>query len=130
MYHVLTMNLLVEYGSKGIVSARGDVYSFGILMMETFTRKKPTDNMFEELLSLRYWIKDALPHSVTKVIDANLLGEKNFSVNRDCILSILQVALDCTVELPGRRLDITDVLRVLQNIKTKFPKSETTQTRT
>ncbi|KAK2642484.1 hypothetical protein Ddye_024247 [Dipteronia dyeriana] len=35
-----------EYGLEGIVSARGDVYSFGILMMESFTRKKPTDNMF------------------------------------------------------------------------------------
>ena len=94
MYHVLTMNLLVEYGLVGIVSTKGDVYSFGILMMETFTRKKPTDNMFEEQLSLRCWIKDALPHSVTEVTDVNLLGEENLYAKKDCILSILQVAVD------------------------------------
>ncbi|KAK2642493.1 hypothetical protein Ddye_024256 [Dipteronia dyeriana] len=112
-----------EYGSEGIVSTRGDVYSFGILLMETFTRKKPTDNMFEERLSLQCWIKDALPHSVTEVADANLLGEENLSAKKDCILSILQVAVDCTVELPESRLDITNVLGALQNIKTKFHKN-------
>ncbi|KAK0578780.1 hypothetical protein LWI29_016104 [Acer saccharum] len=57
------MNLIVEYGSQGIVSVTGDVYSFGILMMETFTRKKPTDNMFEEGTSLKLWVKEALPDS-------------------------------------------------------------------
>ncbi|XWS10440.1 hypothetical protein CRYUN_Cryun39dG0078500 [Craigia yunnanensis] len=35
-----------EYGSKGIVSTKSDAYSFGILLMETFIRKKPTDKSF------------------------------------------------------------------------------------
>ncbi|KAK0579889.1 hypothetical protein LWI29_033127 [Acer saccharum] len=112
-----------EYGSEGIVSTRGDMYSFGILMMETFTRKKPTDNMFDERLSLQYWIKDALPHSVTEIADTNLLGEENLSAKKECILSILQVAVDCTVEMPENRLDIANVLGALKNIKTKFEKS-------
>ena len=110
MYHVLTMNLLVEYGLHGIVSTRGDVYSFGILMMETFTRKKPTDNMFDEGLNLPYWIKGALPRSVTEIADTNLLKEENLSAKKDCILSILQVAVDCTVEMPENRLDIASIL--------------------
>ena len=122
MYHVLTMNLLVEYGSVGIVSARGDVYSFGILMMETLTRKKPTDNMFDEQLNLQYWIKDALPHSVTEIANTNLLKEENLSAKKDCILSILQVAVDCTVEMPENRLDTASILGALKNIKTKFEK--------
>ncbi|PQP95639.1 cinnamoyl-CoA reductase 1-like [Prunus yedoensis var. nudiflora] len=35
-----------EFGMEGIISTRGDVYSFGIVLMETFTRRKPTDEMF------------------------------------------------------------------------------------
>ena len=89
------------------------MYNFGTLIMETFTRKKPTDDTFEKRLSMLCWIKEVLPHSVTEVIDANLL-EENFSAERD---------VDCTVELPESRLDITNVLGALQNVKTKFEKS-------
>ncbi|KAJ0081588.1 hypothetical protein Patl1_10488 [Pistacia atlantica] len=112
-----------EYGSEGIVSARGDIYSFGILLMETFTRKKPTDDMFEEARSLKCWVKEALPDSVTEITDANLLGEENFTAKKDCILSTLELAVDCSVESSERRIDITDVLSTLKKIRTNFEKS-------
>uniref|UniRef100_A0A2N9FJB3 non-specific serine/threonine protein kinase n=1 Tax=Fagus sylvatica TaxID=28930 RepID=A0A2N9FJB3_FAGSY len=79
-----------EYGSQGIISTRGDVYSYGILLMETFTRKSPTDEMFDGEMSLNRWVKESLPHAVIEVVDANLLkrGEDYFTAKLDCISSI------------------------------------------
>ncbi|PQP96463.1 hypothetical protein Pyn_15833 [Prunus yedoensis var. nudiflora] len=35
-----------EFRMEGIISTRGDMYSFGIVPMETFTRRKPTDEIW------------------------------------------------------------------------------------
>ncbi|XP_015169236.1 probable LRR receptor-like serine/threonine-protein kinase At3g47570 [Solanum tuberosum] len=42
-----------EYGLEGLISKRSDVYSFGIMLLETFTKKKPSDEMFAGDLNLR-----------------------------------------------------------------------------
>lgn len=59
--HLLTsiqLNLKnAQCGSKGTVSGRSDGRSYGILLMETFMRKKPTDEMFPGAMSLKKWVK-------------------------------------------------------------------------
>uniref|UniRef100_M1C627 Protein kinase domain-containing protein n=1 Tax=Solanum tuberosum TaxID=4113 RepID=M1C627_SOLTU len=46
-----------EYGSEGIVSSSGDVYSYGIMVMEVLTKRRPTDEeICNENLDLRKWI--------------------------------------------------------------------------
>ncbi|TMW89465.1 hypothetical protein EJD97_017137 [Solanum chilense] len=62
-----------EYGSKGIVSACGDVYSYGIMLMEVLTKRRPTDEeIFNENLGLREWIRRAFSKTMLEVLDANL----------------------------------------------------------
>ncbi|XP_024043183.1 LRR receptor-like serine/threonine-protein kinase FLS2 [Citrus clementina] len=110
-----------EYGSEGIVSAKCDVYSYGVLLMETFTRKRPTDEMFTGEMSLRKWVKESLPHGLTEVVDANLVREEQaFSAKMDCILSIMDLALDCCMESPDMRINMTDAAAKLKKIKVKF----------
>ncbi|GAY66916.1 hypothetical protein CUMW_252600 [Citrus unshiu] len=110
-----------EYGSEGIVSAKCDVYSYGVLLMETFTRKRPTDEMFTGEMSLRRWVKESLPHGLTEVVDANLVREEQaFAAKMDCIVSIMDLALDCCMESPGKRINMTDAAAKLKKIKVKF----------
>ncbi|ESR55633.1 hypothetical protein CICLE_v10018832mg [Citrus x clementina] len=110
-----------EYGSEGIVSTKCDVYSYGVLLMETFTRKKPTDEMFIGEMSLRDWVNKSLSGELTQVIDANLArDEQSFFVKMDCLSSIMHLALDCCMESPDQRIYMTDAAAKLKKIKEKF----------
>ncbi|XP_044476864.1 putative receptor-like protein kinase At3g47110 [Mangifera indica] len=110
-----------EYGSMGIVSTRGDVYSFGILLMETFTRKKPTDEMFAGEMSLKNLVKASLPDAVTEIVDGNLLRDENgFAAKVNCMLSIMNLALNCSMESPEQRINMKDALAKLKKIVLQF----------
>lgn len=108
-----------EFGTDGFVSTRSDVYSYGIMLMEMFTRVKPQDEMFDGSLSLRSWVKDSMPNGTIHIMDSNLLksDEEWFSEKVNCILSILELALCCSIESPSERITIKDVCVALEKVK-------------
>ena len=55
------------------VSTYGDVYSYGILLLEMFTGKRPTDNIFQDGLNLHDFVNAALPEGIIDIIDPTLL---------------------------------------------------------
>ncbi|XP_019158547.1 PREDICTED: receptor kinase-like protein Xa21 [Ipomoea nil] len=108
-----------EYGSRGMVSTRCDVYSYGIMLMEVFTRKRPSNEMFSGDLSLKSWVYNSLSSTPELIVDSTLLRaeELQFSQKLQCISTILELALNCTVESPEERVDIRVVLTKLNKIK-------------
>ncbi|KAM3394345.1 hypothetical protein P3S68_003347 [Capsicum galapagoense] len=60
-----------EYGLDGLVSTKCDVYSYGVMLLETFTRRKT--NEFEGDLSLKQWVSCSLPEAVMDIVDINLV---------------------------------------------------------
>ncbi|CAI9090635.1 OLC1v1025450C1 [Oldenlandia corymbosa var. corymbosa] len=108
-----------EYASEGQVSTRCDIYSFGILIMEVFTRKCPSDKMFGETLTLRSWVQESMPDRLSTVIDVELLStfSQHFHEILVKILSIMDIALTCTTVSPRERCSIEEVLGSLNKIK-------------
>ncbi|CAL5366260.1 unnamed protein product [Camellia sinensis] len=114
-----------EYGMGSEVSAYGDIYSFGILMLEMFTGKRPTDEMFKDGLSLHSFVKEALPGSVLEILDPILFQtegeeEESFIMSEKTVewLSlILEIGVNCSSELPRERTNINDVAAKLHFIK-------------
>ena len=55
------------------VSIEGDVYSFGVFLLEMFLGKRPTDEMFKDDLNLHNFVKMALPEWLVQIVDPTLL---------------------------------------------------------
>ncbi|XP_024028207.1 probable LRR receptor-like serine/threonine-protein kinase At3g47570 [Morus notabilis] len=62
-----------EYGMGGGPSREGDVYSYGILVLEMFTGKRPTDEMFKDDFNLHNFVRTALPEKLVEIVDSSLL---------------------------------------------------------
>ncbi|PIN20541.1 Serine/threonine protein kinase [Handroanthus impetiginosus] len=111
-----------EYGSEGTVSTSGDVYSYGIMLMEVLTRRRPTDELFSDSLSLRQWVKAGYPNSLMEVVDANLFHEEDRLNNQliVCLQSVVELSLDCSKEAPDERISMRDAMLRLKKIKERY----------
>ncbi|KAM7481044.1 hypothetical protein LguiB_005627 [Lonicera macranthoides] len=63
-----------EYGMGGEASKHGDVYSYGVLLLEMFTGRRPTDDMLKDDLNLHNYVKTALQEQVTQIVDQTLFA--------------------------------------------------------
>eukprot|EP01018_Ginkgo_biloba_P027326 Gb_34076 [translate_table: standard] len=122
-----------EYGQGGMVSAKGDVYSYGILLLEMLTRRRPTDDMFSGGLNLQKWVNMAFPERMVEVVDeclftnVSLSRNVNFILNDDeqdkiyeCVREMMGVGLACTKEMPQQRPEMRDVVGALESIREAF----------
>ncbi|OIT32884.1 PREDICTED: probable LRR receptor-like serine/threonine-protein kinase At3g47570 [Nicotiana attenuata] len=115
-----------EYGMGSELSTCGDVYSFGILLLEMFIGKRPTDGMFSDGLDLPSFAKYALLNGATEVIEPSLIsgsneedGGQNTSMhqNEECLVSILQVGVACSAYSGAERMNITETVSKLYSIR-------------
>ncbi|KAJ9175862.1 hypothetical protein P3X46_014370 [Hevea brasiliensis] len=124
-----------EYGLGSEVSTFGDVYSFGILLLEMFTGKRPTNEMFKEGWNLHKFAKLTLPDKVAEIIDPIFLQEREVGTSRyyprnpksarannimECLISIVGIGVACSAELPRERMNMTDAAANLCSIRDKL----------
>ncbi|XP_049358735.1 putative receptor-like protein kinase At3g47110 [Solanum verrucosum] len=117
-----------EYGSGSQPSTLGDVYSFGIVLLELFICKRPTDAIFNESLNIHKYVSTALPEHVMEIVDPLLLlAEEEQNINQDqarrveeCLHSVLEIGLTCSASSSRDRAPIDTILSKLQAIRESF----------
>ncbi|XP_038985173.1 receptor kinase-like protein Xa21 [Phoenix dactylifera] len=118
-----------EYGTGAKVSTHGDVYSYGILLLELLTGRRPTDDMFKDGWSLRNFVEMGFPERVMEIMDPSVLssmetGSLSESIVRErmmeCSVSMVDIGLLCSQEAPNLRLDMQTVVNKMSAIRNAF----------
>ncbi|CAN6581472.1 unnamed protein product [Malus baccata var. baccata] len=136
-----------EYGTGGQVSITRDVYNYGILLLEMFTGKRPTDDMFKGGLSIYQFVAMALPDHVMDVVDHSIMldleadGDVNDDIVqertpsrrntrglvkakklKECLASVMHIGLSCCAMSPREWMLMGAVVKKMSTIKDSYLK--------
>ncbi|KAK2427416.1 putative LRR receptor serine/threonine-protein kinase [Trifolium repens] len=120
-----------EYGMGSEVSTCGDMYSFGILMLEMLTGRRPTDEIFKDGQNLHNFVAISFPDNLGNIFYPHLVSrdaevaedgnnENSIPAIKECLVSLFRIGLICSMESPKERMNIVDVTRELNIIRKTF----------
>ncbi|KAG2259132.1 hypothetical protein Bca52824_078426 [Brassica carinata] len=113
-----------EYGMGRRASIHGDVYSFGVLLLEIVSGRRPTDVAVNGGSSLHEFIKSHYPNSLEGIIEQALIRwkpqgkpERCDKLWREVILEMIELGLVCTQYTPSTRPNMLDVAHEMGQLK-------------
>ncbi|VAI77746.1 unnamed protein product [Triticum turgidum subsp. durum] len=108
-----------EYGMSEEISTKGDVYSFGVLLLQMITARSPTDRKFSDGASLHEFVRRAFPDNIYEVVDPTMLQDDSNAqeVMKKCVVPMVKIGLSCSMTSPKDRPDMGQVCGEILRIK-------------
>jgi Protein tyrosine and serine/threonine kinase len=124
---ITVISYCLEYGVGGRPSIEGDVYSYGILLLELFTGLSPTDERLGDNWILQKHVEMTFPEQIMDIIDAKLFSQIDGQDHQytsenvyGCLVAVIQCALLCSKESPKERITMKDVVKELNSAQKKL----------
>lgn len=107
----------VEYACPVKITEKSDVFSYGVVLLEIITGKKPVDPSFPEDQHIIQWVRDHLKSKKDPVetIDPKLQGHPDTQIQE--MLQALGIALLCSSNRASDRPTMKDVAVLLKEIR-------------
>ena len=108
---------VAEYGYTLKVDQKSDIYSFGVVLMELLTGRRPIEPEYGDSTDIVGWIREWLRTNsgVEELLDAGVGGRVDHV--REEMLLMLRIAVLCTAKSPKDRPTMRDVVTMLGEAK-------------
>ncbi|PUZ44452.1 hypothetical protein GQ55_8G100400 [Panicum hallii var. hallii] len=113
-----------EYGMGCKLSCEGDVYSYGIILLQMVTGKNPTDDLFKDGLDLHNFVESSIPHNIGEIVEPSLTkyhkseeAEQAMVGMQTCVLQLAKLGVKCSKISPKDRPTMEDVYAEITAIK-------------
>lgn len=100
-----------EYGQAWVATLRGDIYSFGVVLLELLTGKRPVQ-VLSKSKELVQWVREMRSQGKQIEVLDPALRERG---HEEQMLKVLEVACKCINHNPCMRPNIQDVVTCLDN---------------
>ncbi|GAY40224.1 hypothetical protein CUMW_050360 [Citrus unshiu] len=117
-----------EYGYTLKVDEKIDIYSFGVVLLELLTGRRPLDPEFGESVDIVEWIRMKIRdnRNLEEALDPNVGNCKHV---QEEMLLVLRIAFLCTAKLPKDRPSMRDVITMLGEAKPRRKSSSNNDNR-
>lgn len=106
-----------EYGCMLKITEKSDVYSYGVVLLEIITGKRPVDASFGDGQHVIEWVRGHLKRKKDplEIVDPKLQGHPDTHIQE--MLQALGISLLCTSNRPDERPTMKDVAALLREIR-------------
>ncbi|CAD6232749.1 unnamed protein product [Miscanthus lutarioriparius] len=119
---------IIEYGEGSPITTFGDVYSLGILLLEIFTGRSPTDDMFRGSMNLHKFSEDALPGNIWEIADKTMwlhtgtYDNNTRNIIEKCFVQVIALGVSCSRKQHRERTLIQDAVNEMHAIRDSYLK--------
>lgn len=115
---LLTISVLhyfghIEYAYTCKIDEKSDIYSFGVVLMELVTGKRPTEPEFGENKDIVQWVCSAMRNNSNTIdlVDSNISKEFKEDASK-----VLRIAIHCTMKISTIRPSMRMVVQMLEEV--------------